>query len=128
MKKKTFLFLILCSIFFACSKEYETNMSDNLTEEKQSVTFHRNSEKENDYYVANFVSPENVGLHHTSCVRYVMDNLKKRNETPSEINNFLINGQVLQLFDEYRELNGLPTISLPNYSAPETYQDFFRSK
>lgn len=105
--------------FFACKKENTSTMAD--TKEEKSLTV-ASRQSNNSYFVADYVNQNNVGEHHTSCVRYVLDNLKKISENSSEINEQVINGKVVELMNEYCEINGLPQYSFPTVTIPDTYQ------
>jgi hypothetical protein len=117
--KKYIVFALFIAFLSSCQKKDIRLAEDNP--KTQTSALQRNSSS--NYFVADFVSPDNVGLHHTSCVKYVLDNLSKISSNPSEINEQILNGKVNDLINEYCEINGLTFSGYPNITMPETYTD-----
>lgn len=111
--KNVFYFLIFMLLFSACKKD-SNDILPIINKNELSTTLQKSSDSS--YFVANYVDVNNIGLHHTHCVRYILDNLKEEsNNNPQVINNYLINGEVKQLMQEYCSINGL--------TMPSTFPD-----
>lgn len=119
MKKIFALLSFLVLSIVSCKKESNTIQETNENQPTSVVA----RESNNPYFVADYVDQQNVGQHHTSCVRYVLDNLKKISEQSSVINESIINGKIIELMNEYCEINGLPHYSFPTVAIPDTYQE-----
>jgi len=117
--------VILISLNACTKSEFGELNSTEPGTTKQSVK--STYAKRSGYYVANYVSPDNVGEHHTNCIRFVFDYLKSVSDNQKILNDSIRNGIVVDLMQEYCKLNSLEYPTLPELDIPEDYIAYINS-